>query len=220
MSALVSLLQSIDVSLSPRSIALLDSYADLLRRYNARYNLVARTDIEHVATRHVAHCLALATRVFSGGSVVVDWGTGGGLPLMPLAIIFAEVRFVGVDAVEKKTLAVRAMVRELGLVNVETWHGRAEVFRLPHAYSVSRATAPLSKLWGWHVRNAIDHAQHEGEWAPGLVCLKGGELGEEIREIARAYPHARVTVAPVGLPGYYFEGKHIVTVTAGEGTGA
>ena len=191
----------------------LDAYADLLRGYNARLNLVARTDAAHVEDRHVLHCLALGRRPFPPGATVVDWGTGGGLPVIPLAVLNPDVPFVGVDTVEKKVLAVRAMARALVLPNIEAWHGRAEAFRAPHTHSVSRATAPLATLWAWHAPGAVAAEPVEGAWPPGLVCLKGGDLTDEVAALHETVPGLRVAVEPVRLPGVYYADKHVVIVT-------
>lgn len=195
----------------------LDAYADLLRGYNARLNLVARTDVAHVEDRHVLHTLALGRRPFPDGATVVDWGTGGGLPLIPLAVLNPTVTFVGVDAVEKKVLAVRAMARALGLTNVEAWHGRAEGYRTSHTHSVSRATAPLAALWAWHTPGAVPVDVGADAWPDGLVCLKGGDLTAEIADLHASAPGLNVTVEPVWLPGAYYADKHVVLVTAGVG---
>ena len=216
MSRLRTLARQAGIALSDAQTPQLEALADLLRQTNARVNLIARTDVQHVEERHLLHCLALARRPFAPGSAVVDWGTGGGLPLLPLALCNPDVAFVGVDAVEKKTLAVRAMVRTLGLANVTTWHGRAETYAGPHTHSVSRATAPLATLWAWHRPGASlpDTPTPEGAWTPGLVVLKGGDLSEEIAELRRLDSSVTVEVAPVGLPGAYYADKHVVTVTS------
>jgi 16S rRNA (guanine(527)-N(7))-methyltransferase RsmG len=138
------------VSLDDDQRARLGQYADELAAMNQRINLVSREDAGAIASRHIPHCLTLAIRVFPDGATVVDWGTGGGLPLIPLAIAFPRVRFIGVDAVGKKIQAVRTFARRLGLANVEAWHGRAEEFDEEIDFSVSRATAPLAVLWSWH----------------------------------------------------------------------
>lgn len=185
-------------------------YASLLVFYNKRINLVARTDEQHVVDRHISHCLSLARHAFPTGSRVVDWGTGGGLPLIPLALTFPDVPFVGVDSVGKKIQAVGQMVRTLGLHNVSVWHGRAEAFSQPHTHSVSRATAPLDHLWNWHRRNATSIAHEPGEWPTGLICLKGGDLADEIASVES--PSTRVTVEPVGFQEPFFSDKYVVTV--------
>lgn len=213
MSRLSNLARKACLSLSGEAADGLQAYADLLRHHNARLNLIARTDIEHVEERHVLHCLVLARRCFPDGVSVVDWGTGGGLPLIPLATLFPAVSFVGVDAVEKKTMAVRAMARTLGLKNVELWHGRAEQYREPHTHSVSRATAPLATLWSWHMRNAVAMKTGDAEWPGGLICLKGGDLSAETGALHAAAPGSKVVTEQVGLPSTYYADKHIVTVT-------
>lgn len=160
----------------------LREFGALLVELNQNINLISREDEDAVFKHHILHCLSLTYRAFPSGSVVVDWGTGGGLPALPLAIAFPDVLFIGVDAVEKKTQAVRAMARRLGLDNVVSWHGRAESFDGRADYSVSRATAPLSELWSWHERVATSSVNkvEAGLWKPGLTCLKGGDLTEEM----------------------------------------
>lgn len=191
----------------------LQEYAVALRFYNRRLNLVARTDEENILERHVAHCLVLAECCFPAAATVVDWGTGGGLPLIPLAIVFPQIRFIGVDAVEKKAMAVRHMARALGLDNVEGLASRAEETRLVHSHSVSRATAPLALLWGWHLQAFRPCETGGNDWPAGLVCLKGGELRAEIEAVAQA-EEVEVEQKSIALPGRYYEDKKIVTVVA------
>ncbi len=144
-------LDTLRLDLPDPSIGVLAVYADLVRDTNARHNLIARTDLGAVEERHILHCLELARWPIADGSVVVDWGTGGGLPLIPLAIAFPGARFVGVDSVEKKVMSVRRFARELGVGNATAVHTRAENAQIERTLSVSRATAPLETLWRWHV---------------------------------------------------------------------
>lgn len=195
----------------PKAIASLADYAERLRFYNQRLNLIARTDVDWIFEHHVLHCLSLTRKRFEATDTVVDWGTGGGLPLIPLAIVFPETKFIGVDAVAKKTQAVEQIARELRLQNVEVWHGRAEGFSQPHTHSVSRATAPLAALWSWHVRNATARRPEVAatQWSPGLICLKGGDLTAEIA----ALPSSTVVhLEPLGLDDPYYHDKYIVMV--------
>ncbi len=193
----------------------LDQFAELLRAFNRRINLISREDEAAVFEHHVLHCLSLTYRAFPDGAVVADWGTGGGLPAIPLAIAMPDVRFIAVDAVGRKVQAVLAMTRRLELSNVEAWHGRAEAFDGSVDYSVSRATAPLVDLWSWHVRAARKTPQSVGGglWQPGLVCLKGGDLKNE----KRALP-ARVRIEDVPLAaflqGTYFKEKVILAISS------
>jgi 16S rRNA (guanine527-N7)-methyltransferase len=203
------------VGLSDAQLRLLSAYADELRTMNQRINLVSREDVGRVAALHIPHCLSIATRTFHPGTLVVDWGTGGGLPLIPLAVAMPEVQFIGVDAVSKKVQAVKHFARRLGLGNVDAWHGRAETFGVPVDYSVSRATAPLGVLWDWHRRivKSVDTLEAAGEWPRGsLVCLKGGELEPEIDQAAGDTRVTRCSIAKL-LADPYFETKEIVCVS-------
>ena len=179
------------VVLSDRQRDALAIYAAEMERLNQRVNLIARPATRADVARHVRHCLTLATRPFPDGATVVDWGSGGGLPAVPLAVAFPEVEVVAVDAVGKKTEAVKLFARRLELDNLSAWNGRAEAYDgpAPH-YSVSRATAPLATLWGWHQRvvRPLDDVP-EGAWTPGLVCLKGGDLTAEVAALRDAFPH-------------------------------
>jgi 16S rRNA (guanine527-N7)-methyltransferase len=205
------------IEITPRQESLLQTFAEQLTRFNATHNLVSRMSTGDILDRHVRHCLHLARRGFPAGATVVDWGTGGGLPAIPLALLFPETRFVAVDAVEKKIMVVRAIARRLGLDNLEAWHGRAEAWPGETHYSVSRATAPLATLWSWHHRvaepfNLIDPSS----WSPGLVCLKGGDLTNEIADLSVRFPATQVIQQPLedlGAPSY-FEEKLIVHVVA------
>lgn len=176
-------------------------YDALLREHNQQVNLVSRATAEESWDRHVRHCLALTAKRFPKGASVVDYGSGGGLPGLVLAIAFPDTRFYLVDAVLKKVRAVDDMARRLGLDNVEAHHARAEKWKGPEggaAYAVSRATAPLWTLWRWFepVRTAAEPL--DGCWAPGLLTLKGGDLREEVAELKARRPQLRVRSTPVG----------------------
>lgn len=200
--------------LDDRQRGLLVSYEEQLKEINRQFNLISREDEEHLLERHILHSLVLTLHRFEAGRTVVDWGTGGGLPLIPLAIAFPRVDFVGIDAVGKKVRAVRTMIRRLGLENAEAWHGRAEEFSGRATYSVSRAAAPLRDLWAWHVRarEAQTEAVGEKTWQPGLVCLKGGNLGREIADLRSGAPNVEVLQHPIEriLSDAYFQEKVIV----------
>lgn len=195
----------------------LQAYGHMLARFNSRINLISRDAAPYIEERHLLHSLALTFNNFKRGSSVVDWGTGGGLPLIPLAICFPEVQFCGVDAVGKKTQAVQTMARRLDLDNVAVWNGRAEAF--PHTlhYSVSRATAPLLDLWKWHTRARTLDGAAEGkeEWPFGLLCLKGGDLAEEKRAMQMQFPGVQIKQQPLEplLGRSYFADKYLLTVT-------
>ena len=184
--------------ISPESQVLLEEYAALLKSLNQSVNLISKHTEDQIWERHIEHCLTLARRGFQTGSVVVDWGTGGGLPAIPLAIIFPEVQFIAIDSVGKKIHAVRFMARKLNLHNLETWQGRAERWTGAAHYSVSRATAPLSTLWSWHRRvvTPLDNVPADG-WQPGLICLKGGDLSAEIHRLEKDSPELTTDLYPL-----------------------
>lgn len=152
------------------------------REWNERINVISRKDIDSLYERHILHSLAIATEFdFGSGVQVVDIGTGGGFPGIPLAIFFPDATFHLVDSIGKKIKVVEEAVKALGLTNVRTYHARAE--SLPKGafdFAVSRAVAPLLDLWTWSrplLRNQhIPGSPHKN----GLVCLKGGDLTEEI----------------------------------------
>lgn len=209
------MISDLPVALSGPQREALDAYVAQLERVNTRVNLVARPASRADLERHVRHCLALATRPFPDGATVVDWGTGGGLPAVPLAVAFPDVQIVAVDAVGKKTEAVKLFARRLQLDNLEAWNGRAEAYDGPAPdVSVSRATAPLASLWAWHSQARRAAEPVDGAWPPGLVCLKGGDLDEETADLRAAFPEVAVETAGLaGVLGADWADKAILTVT-------
>ncbi|MFO8099324.1 MAG: RsmG family class I SAM-dependent methyltransferase [Salinibacter sp.] len=195
----------------------LERYEEQLLRFNQRVNLISSESERQFRTQHLLHCLTLTVRDFPDGCTIVDWGTGGGLPAIPLAICEPEVTVVGVDSVGKKSRAVRTIARRLGLENCFTWNGRAEEWTGEAHYSVSRATAPLADLWRWHRRVAVllDGAPSDDAWSPGLLALKGGDLSEEITDLRADDPDVEVERHPLdallGRNGFFGE-KEIVAV--------
>ena len=196
----------------------LNAFGEMLCRFNDRVNLISPDSERHFRTQHLLHCLTLTVRGFPAGSTIVDWGTGGGLPAIPLAICYPEVTVVGVDSVGKKGRAVRTMARRLELDNCYAWSGRAENWTGGAHYSVSRATAPLAALWQWHRRVAIplDGISGNETWTPGLLALKGGELGDEIEALHDVDPEVEIErhslETMLGRNGFFGE-KEIVAVT-------
>ncbi len=203
----------------------LDRFAAELVRMNKHVNLVAPTTLREgeLERVHLRHSLALSTRAFPPSATVVDWGAGGGLPTVPLAIAFPQTQFVAVDAVGKKMEAVRTFARRLGLRNLGVWIGRAEEYDgpAPH-FCVSRATAPLADLWAWTARVIQPLAEPptpeaEGIWQPGLITLKGGNLDEEVAAMHAAHPGlttSRTYLKALLGPGY--PSKMILEVRPGD----
>jgi 16S rRNA (guanine527-N7)-methyltransferase len=181
-------------------------------------NLVASPLPDVIWERHVVHCLTLCRHGFPAGATILDWGTGGGLPAIPLAVCNPTVRVIGLDAVGKKVAIGRMMARRLQLANLEMVHSRAEEYDGEWDYSVSRATAPLSRLLSWHRRSTGRRAVRPGSgqdlWSGKLLALKGGDLGEEIADLKKAAGGVRVELHDLGfLTGIsYLQKKYIVEV--------
>lgn len=156
---------------------------DLYKEWNEKINVISRKDIDSLYERHVLHSLAIAAICpFDKGAQVVDIGTGGGFPGIPLAIFFPEVQFVLSDSIGKKIKVVQEISNAIGLHNVIAINSRVEDIKgRTFDYAVSRAVAPLSDLWRW-VNPLIRRGQKSDELPNGLVCLKGGNLNNEIQE--------------------------------------
>ena len=183
---------------------------ELYSDWNAKINVISRKDIDTLYERHVLHSLAIAAWMeFTPGMEVIDIGTGGGFPGIPLAIFFPEVRFHLVDSVGKKLKVVEAVVEATGLHNVTVQHTRAENIRgRSFDFAVSRAVAPLKDLWAWS-RPLLRNDRKMADFKNGLVCLKGGDLSQEISE-SRLRPHVKEIHSL--FPESAFEGKYLVYV--------
>lgn len=182
---------------------------DLYEEWNAKINVISRKDLPHLYEKHVLHSLSIA-RIFSfpKGSSVMDIGTGGGFPGIPLAVIFPEVRFHLVDSIGKKIKVVQAVSEALHLKNVTAEHSRAEeVGHAPFDYMVTRAVAPLNNLCSW----AIPHLKRNKKGQPpaALIALKGGDLAEEISDSGR---HPHVYAIHDFFKEDYFSEKYVLVV--------
>ncbi|HZF99877.1 MAG TPA: 16S rRNA (guanine(527)-N(7))-methyltransferase RsmG [Chitinophagales bacterium] len=156
----------------------------LYKDWNDKINVVSRKDIEQLYEHHVLHSLAIAKWIsFPDDSSVLDFGTGGGFPGIPLAIMFPNVQFHLVDSIGKKIKVVNEVAGGIGLVNVNATHTRVEELNERYDFITCRAVAPLKQIVDWTkhlLQKRIDH-EHAGEW----VLLKGGDLKNEIKESGR-----------------------------------
>lgn len=157
-------------------VALYDLYFD----WNSKINVISRKDIENLYEHHVLHSLGIAKVLqFKPGTALLDVGTGGGFPGIPLAILFPECQFTLIDSIGKKIKVATAVAEAIGLQNVEAKHLRVQDEKAKFHFVVSRAVMPLADLVSLTKKNV---AKEQFNALPnGLICLKGGELNEEIR---------------------------------------
>ena len=195
-------------NLSEKQFALFAKHEELFKSWNEKVNLVSRKDIDHLVVKHILHSLSLAKYIrFDDGARVLDIGTGGGFPGIPLAIFYQNVKFTLVDSIEKKIKVVEDLVRELDLKNVTVKRARAEELKEDFDYVVSRAVAPMSELVGWSFKNC--KMGQVGSLPNGWVVLKGGDLKEELSPFKKV---VEVQVIHQYFPMEFFETKSIVYI--------
>ena len=186
----------------------LTSLAPLYQEWNKKINVVSRKDIDNIYLHHVLHSLAIAKIVsFLPGVRVLDVGTGGGFPGIPLAILFPETQFHLVDSIGKKIKVVQVVTDALELENVSSEHVRAENVRGQYDFVVTRAVAQLQILLRWCRRKVYNESKHP--LSNGLLALKGGDLTNELEK-------AKAKHALYSLDRYFqepsFQGKYVVYV--------
>jgi 16S rRNA (guanine527-N7)-methyltransferase len=152
----------------------------LYKDWNQKINVVSRKDIDELYLRHVLHSLGIAQiQSFNEGSHILDVGTGGGFPGIPLAILFPNVKFTLVDAIGKKIKVVDEVVEGLGLTNVKTYHSRVEDIPGQFDFIVSRAVAVMPTFVHWTKGKIKKDSSHQRK--NGILYLKGGDLTEELK---------------------------------------
>ena len=204
-----------------RQIAQFAALDGLYRDWNQKINVISRKDIDGLYEKHILHSLSIAAVFdFPAGTEIMDLGTGGGFPGIPLAIFFPHTQFLLVDSIAKKLKVVQEIAKEIGLENVKTRHSRIEDIReKKFDWVVSRAVAPLKDLWNWSrplLKSKITGARDLGELpgnnelpGPGLICLKGGDLNLEIQESGT---RPRMMEVHDIFPEHYFKEKYLLFV--------
>mgnify|MGYP001225562705 FL=1 len=166
-------------SLTPKQVQQFEQLEPLYKDWNRKINVISRKDIDELYVRHVLHSLGIAkVQGFAPGSAVMDVGTGGGFPGIPLSILFPETEFYLVDAIAKKIKVVQEVVDTLGLKNVTAEQKRAEKVSAEFDFIVSRAVTSMPDCVKW-VRNKIKK-QSKHELKNGILYLKGGDLTQEL----------------------------------------
>ena len=178
-------------TLSELQIHQFEQLFSLYKEWNDKINVISRKDMENFYIHHVLHSLAIAKFTnFEKGTQILDLGTGGGFPSIPLAILFAEVDFLLVDSVHKKLLVINAVKDALGLKNINTKHSRAEDIHLKFDFILSRAVAKIDVLESWAKKNIAKNSHNNIK--NGFILLKGGDLDTELLNSSLNY-----TVKPI-----------------------
>jgi 16S rRNA (guanine527-N7)-methyltransferase len=184
---------------------------NLYEDWNQKINVISRKDIEHFYEHHVLHSLAIATQFnFPDEYEIMDLGTGGGFPGIPLAIFFPNVRFHLVDSINKKLKVVEAISNEIGLKNVTVQHTRVEDIKdKKFDIVVSRAVSSIKDLWFWSKPLLKKKPINQPKKINGLICLKGGNLSQEIAESGC---HPRIWEIDTIFDEVFFKEKYILLI--------
>jgi 16S rRNA (guanine527-N7)-methyltransferase len=181
----MELIQKYFSSLSDTQKEQFSKLFDLYSDWNAKINVVSRKDIDELYLRHVLHSLGIAKVLqFKDGTNIMDVGTGGGFPGIPLAILYPECHFHLVDSVNKKLKVINAVAEDLGLTNIKTSHKRAEDIDERFDFIVSRAVTAMPSFVGW-VKNKVNK-KSKNKLKNGILYLKGGDLTEELKDFPKA----------------------------------
>lgn len=196
--------------LTDQQIAQFEQLGPLYREWNDKINVISRKDIEQLYPHHILHALAIPKVVkFRTGAKVLDLGTGGGLPGIPLAILYPNVQFTLIDGTRKKIKVVQEIIAAIGLENTEAKHIRAEELKDRFDFVVCRAVASLDKLVPWAQRLLKREERHA--LPNGLLTLKGGDLKNEIKELGTGHYVEQFSITDYFPLEYYIE-KYVVYV--------
>lgn len=193
--------------LSEHQKAQFEQLYPLYKEWNEKINVISRKDIDELYTRHVLHALSVAKFAdFSQVHSVLDIGTGGGFPGIPLAILFPEIDFHLVDSIGKKIQVVQGVADAVGLKNVKAEHARAEQIMGKYDVVTCRAVTQLVDFYGWISKNLKPDSE--------VICLKGGDLVDEIYNFKQRYPKKKVFIRNISelFTDEFFETKKVLTV--------
>ena len=195
-------------NLSTEQINQFNSLYGIYKDWNAQINVISRKDEENFYINHVLHSLAISKIIeFKPNTKVLDIGTGGGFPGIPLAILFPETDFTLVDSIGKKIKVVNEVALSLGLKNVTGIHERVEKIPGRFDFIVSRAVAPLADLLFW-TKDKLD-SENKNDIPNGWLCLKGGDLNDEIAKVKK---HIRTYEISGWFQEDFFDTKKVIYV--------
>lgn len=202
MQSILSYFPSLSATQTKQIEALYDLYAE----WNTKINVISRKDIQNLYVHHVLHSLAIAKFTgFTPETKILDVGTGGGFPGIPLAIFFPEVEFVMIDSIGKKIKVVNEVAQALSLSNVEAIHRRIQDEKRTYDFVVSRAVMSLSELVKLTRKNISP--KHKNALNNGLICLKGGDLKDELKPFKNKVEEFTLTYY---FSEHFFETKKLV----------
>jgi 16S rRNA (guanine527-N7)-methyltransferase len=196
--------------LTDAQVELFSKLPALYSEWNAKINVISRKDIDELLERHILHSLAIAKVItFKPGAKILDAGTGGGFPGIPLAIFFPESDFLLADSIGKKIKVVNEIITALDLKNARAVNVRAEDLEEKFDFVVTRAVADISQLYHWF-RNKFDK-QRRHKLPNGLICLKGGDLDTELKPFRK-----KVKIFPISefFSEEFFETKKVIFLPA------
>lgn len=183
---------------------------EVYAHWNAQINVISRKDMDHFYTHHVLHALAIAKVVrFKPGTQILDVGTGGGFPGIPLAVMFPEVKFHLVDSIGKKIKVVKEAAAALGLKNVQADQSRVEELKSKYDFVVSRAVAPWEEIHRWTAKHLIIDGNNA--LPNGWLLLKGGDLKEELKSAKKWLVEHEIGKM---FEGEFFETKKVIYIPA------
>ena len=193
--------------ISDVQVSQFEALQELYEDWNLKINVISRKDIKSLYLRHVLHSLSIAKLIqFKDGSKILDIGTGGGFPGIPLAILFPEVKFHLVDSINKKLNVVNGVAFSLGLSNIKTTHSRAELIIGHYDFIISRAVTKMPDFVSWIKNRVAKKSLHSIK--NGIICLKGGDLTEELK----LYKKSTVYDLSTYFKEDFFETKKIVHI--------
>ncbi|NCF31276.1 MAG: 16S rRNA (guanine(527)-N(7))-methyltransferase RsmG [Bacteroidetes bacterium] len=191
--------------LDSKQLKQLESLFKIYKDWNSRINVISRKDMDYFYLHHVLHSLSIAKFIeFKAGTKILDVGTGGGFPGVPLAIVFPEVHFYLADSIGKKIKVINDVKDKLGLDNISTYYDRVENLEFKVDFVVCRAVAPIETLMNWSADRISDQQNHSIR--NGFLCLKGGDLSDELSK----YKNAQVLPLKEYFGEAFFETKKLV----------